>query len=141
MLRLKFRASKEDYKISSGIPPYRKIAMLATSTALLGLRDLIKALMPSDHYATELVPTFNSVATQLEDLHTDVNDKQVRDLVTLVILIILVAVLTIEIIIMGFWVQDVGRTFACLSRGITVVLGEMKIRHSETFPPVKRVSS
>ena len=63
--------------------------MLATSTAILGLRELIKAILPGTHYETEvwvkdeLVLTLNSVASQLEGLHADVSSKQTGDHATI----------------------------------------------------------
>ena len=116
--------------------------MSASSAALMGLRKLNKAFMPSNHYATwdwvadELVPTLGNVATQLEDPHKEVKNNQGGDYITCLKLSVLVAVLTLALVLMGVWVRNLEKTITQLSQGLTVVLGKIKFCHTETFQPV-----
>ena len=79
------------------------MAMLATSTALLGLMKLIKAILPGTKYATniwvqdKLIPTLNSFASQIEELHSYVASNQMVDNTTRVILSVLVAILSLDL--------------------------------------------
>ena len=73
------------------------MALMTASTALLGMRELIKAILPWTKYvmdnwvSEELVPTLNSIATQIEALHTDIHYNKIEDHATHVVLSFLVA--------------------------------------------------
>ena len=116
------------------------MALMAMSTVL---RELIKTILPGTRYATdicvqdELIPTLNSVASQIEGLHSDVTTDQASDHGTRVVLSVLVAILTIAIIVMGVWVRDTRKMVSRFSQRLTVVSSEMKIKPSESFPPIK----
>ena len=92
------------------------MALMTASSALLGLRELIKALLPSRKYlkspwvTEELVPTLNSVASQIEDLHTNVRTNIMGDHLTCVILSVMVATLVVAVIILGVWIRDTRKT-------------------------------
>lgn len=123
------------------------MSILATASAVHGgimsLRELIKAILPATGYATrgwvetELVPTLNSVAAQLEALHTSVSSNESGDHVTRVVLSVLLACLVIGLILLLGWVKTLEGTLSRVSQGLTVVSSEMKIRPTETFPNVK----
>ena len=123
------------------------MSILATASVvhggILNLRELIKAILPTTSYATkaleetELVPTLNSVATQLEALHSSVATNGTGDHYTRVLLSILIACLMIGLALMFGWVRALHKTMSRVSQGLTVVSAEMKIRPTEKFPNVK----
>ena len=123
------------------------MSILATASAvhggILNLRELIKAILTTTSYATkewvetELVPTLNSVAMQLEALHSSVTKNETGDHLTRVMLSILIACLVIGLVLMFGWVRAMHKTLGRVSQGLTVVSAEMKIRPTEKFPNVK----
>ena len=84
---------------------------MTASAALLGLRELIKVLLPITKYlqspwvTEELVPTLNSVASQIEGLHSDVHSNNMGDHLTLIILSVMVAALVVAVIVLGVWIS------------------------------------
>ena len=76
------------------------------------------------------MPTLNSVVSQIEGLHTDVCSNNMGDHLTRIILSVMVATLVVAVIILGVWILDTRKTVSQLSKGLTVVAGEMKIRPS-----------
>ena len=118
------------------------MALMTASTALLGLglREVIKAILPGTKYvmddwvSEELMPTLNSVATQIEGLHADIHYNKIGDHATRVVLSVLVATLVMAIVVMGVWIRDTRKTVSCLSQGRTIISSEIKICPSECFP-------
>ena len=116
--------------------------LMTASSALLGLRELIKAVLPNMKYllspwvTVELLPTLNSVASHIEGFHNNVRTNNMGDHLTRVILLVVVAAFLVIVIILGVWIRDTRETISRFSQGITVAAGEMKIRPSEVFPPV-----
>ena len=86
------------------------MSILATASVvhggILNLRELIKAILLTTSYApkawveTELVPTLNSVATQLEALHSSVASNGTGDHYTRVMLSIMIVCLVIGLALM-----------------------------------------
>ena len=123
------------------------MSILATASVvhggILNLRELIKAILPTTSYATkawvetELVPTLNSVATQLEALHSSVTTNGTGDHYTRVMLSIFIVCLVIGLALLFGWVRAMHKTVRRVSQGLTVVSAEMKIRPTEKFPNVK----
>ena len=116
--------------------------LMTASSALLGLRELIKAVLPNMKYllspwvTVELLPTLNSVASHIEGFHNNVRTNNMGDHLTRVILLVVVATLVVTVIITGMWICNTKKNVSRLSQGLTVVAGEMKIRPSDAFPPV-----
>merc|ERR1711873_208355 len=102
-----------------------QMSILATASVvhggILNLRELIKAILPTSSYATkawvetELVPTLNSVATQLEALHSSVASNGTGDHYTRVLLSILIACLMICLALMFGWVRALHKTMSIVS--------------------------
>ena len=89
-----------------------------------------------DWVSKELVPTLNSVATQIEGLHADIHYNKIGDHATRVVLLVLEAALVMTVVVLGVWIRDTRKTVSRLSQGLTTVSSEMRIRPSECFPPV-----
>ena len=84
----------------------------------------------------EIVPTLNSITSQIKGLHTDICTNNLGDHLTRVILSVMVAALVVTVIMLAAWIHNTRKTVSKVSQGLTVIFGEMKIRPSKVFPTV-----
>ena len=117
--------------------------MMSFATAILGLRTLIKAMVPTSTYTTkswvtsDLQPVLQTIASKLEDLHR-VDDSNASD--DFIARITTGAILTcgaIWLAVITWWIINLGKTVSKMGEGLSAVANKVQIPRTEEFPTVK----
>ena len=120
-----------------------KTTMMAFTTAILGLRTLIKAIVPEKTYPTkswvtsDLQPVLHTIASKLEDLHRTDDVNSGEDYVTRVTTAVILAFGVIWLFVITWWLINLGRTVSKIGEGLSVVATKVQIPRTEEFPTVK----